>query len=237
MRTPQSIQRTYSSSTIKRYIAAVVMLSITLPLLYIGGLTLALFITFLWMGLLYELWKTSTQNTFATWVIRFIGTTLVINTWLFAIYMVLVIPIGFRFLAFLLPSIWLTDSLAYAGGRYLKGPLLAPKISPQKTWSGFGIGLLGGSTWSLLYITIYTPHTMLAWTLATTLPVVATLSDLSVSKGKRLLGMKDSSALIPGHGGLWDRLDSTLGVLLFLSVLCTFYPEEITAFLRCFDKL
>ena len=100
MRTPQSIQRTYSSSTIKRYIAAVVMLSITLPLLYIGGLTLALFITFLWMGLLYELWKTSTQNTFATWVIRFIGTTLVINTWLFAIYMVLVIPIGFRFLAF-----------------------------------------------------------------------------------------------------------------------------------------
>ena len=113
------------------------------------------------------------------------------------------------------------------GGRALQGPKLAPTVSPNKTWSGLCCGLLAGSLWCALYGTFSGYHGAIELALGCLIPLAATLGDLLASKGKRMLGAKDSSTIIPGHGGLWDRLDSTIGVIWLLSILTTLWPALI----------
>jgi phosphatidate cytidylyltransferase len=105
-------------------------------------------------------------------------------------------------------SIWLTDAVAYGGGRLLGRRRLAPTISPGKTIAGFVSGLVGG----LLPMVLYSQ--LPGWSfveLAGLFFLVAAssqLGDLVESAIKRDLGVKDAPALIPGHGGLLDRFDS-----------------------------
>jgi phosphatidate cytidylyltransferase len=118
---------------------------------------------------------------------------------------------GLTAILFLFAVVWATDVLAYFTGRGLKGPRLAPRISPNKTWSGLGGGIIGGVAAGVAVI---------AWqgasSLAMTACVAAVLSiacqggDLFESAVKRRFGVKDTSHLIPGHGGLMDRLDGFL---------------------------
>ncbi|MBA3813268.1 MAG: phosphatidate cytidylyltransferase [Alphaproteobacteria bacterium] len=120
-------------------------------------------------------------------------------------------PEGWKFLYWLLFLVWSTDTAAYIGGRLLKGPKLAPSISPHKTWAGFITGMMGGT--GVAYITSF-------WLLPNVfnlgeilfLVCIAQCGDLLESKAKRWSDVKDSSALIPGHGGLLDRLDSLLAI-------------------------
>jgi len=107
-----------------------------------------------------------------------------------------------------------TDSLAYAAGRSLGGPKLAPRISPNKTWAGFaggmvGAALVGGVAASLLAWPLTWPP-LRAALLAALLAAVAQLGDLFESWLKRRAGVKDSGHIIPGHGGVLDRLDGYL---------------------------
>ncbi|MEI8295238.1 MAG: phosphatidate cytidylyltransferase [Alphaproteobacteria bacterium] len=115
--------------------------------------------------------------------------------------------------------IWAADIGAYIVGRWLRGPLLAPRISPGKTWSGFGGGTISGiivST-SFIYLTdlasLYSPWIYL-WGMILTF--VAPLGDLLESAAKRYFNAKDTGGLIPGHGGVLDRLDSLLAVAIVL---------------------
>lgn len=226
-----------SSGLARRLFSVVVMLAVTLPLLYAGGLTLALFVTILWSGLIYELWHLPNHSRTKLWTIRLLGTTLVCQTWLFAIYMILALSVGWTFFLWMLPTIWFTDSFAYLGGRFFQGPKLAPTISPNKTWSGFVCGILAGSIWSALSAGFISHSETPLWFMTPLIPITATLGDLLISKGKRLLNTKDTSTLIPGHGGLWDRLDSTLSVIWILSLLTTLWPTLMVQFLRGFVAL
>jgi phosphatidate cytidylyltransferase len=114
-------------------------------------------------------------------------------------------------LFFLFAVVWTTDILAFYGGRMLGGPKLAPAVSPKKTWSGALVGAAGGTLAGVVIaLTGFTMNPLAAAGLALLMSVVAQAGDLVESALKRRFGVKDSSRIIPGHGGLMDRLDGFL---------------------------
>jgi phosphatidate cytidylyltransferase len=120
---------------------------------------------------------------------------------------------------FLAAVIWLTDSGAFFVGRLLGGVKLSPEISPSKTWSGALGGLAFGTTGGLIVWLMATDSPFwIGILIAAILSVVAQLGDLVESALKRRFMIKDSGDIIPGHGGILDRIDSFTfgGILLFL---------------------
>lgn len=118
--------------------------------------------------------------------------------------------------------VWATDTGAYVIGTLIGGPKLVPRISPGKTWSGFIGGSMLGSALGVTLaptcqIDILNPAFLFSLTLLIT--VVGHTGDILESAAKRLFKVKDSSHIIPGHGGLLDRMDSLLLVGLFLLIL------------------
>jgi len=114
----------------------------------------------------------------------------------------------FPALAGFLLSAFAFDTASYFGGRALGGPKLVPKTSPNKTQSGALCGLaavIGLSPWL-----IQTGHGGVTFIYALLLSLVFLAGDLLISHLKRLAGVKDTGALIPGHGGVLDRMDSLL---------------------------
>ena len=113
---------------------------------------------------------------------------------------------------FLLLVVWASDIGAYAAGRLIGGPLLAPAISPAKTWAGAAGGLLVAiaTGWVVARAMVGPPHPARVVLVAGGLAVAAQAGDLLESYVKRRFGVKDSGRLIPGHGGLLDRLDGVL---------------------------
>lgn len=113
-------------------------------------------------------------------------------------------------LLWLLAIVWASDIAAYAVGRTMGGPKLAPRLSPNKTWSG-AIGGLGGAALAGLAASLLADGDWrLVVPVSLLLGVAAELGDLAESMAKRHFDVKDSSGLIPGHGGVLDRLDSAL---------------------------
>jgi phosphatidate cytidylyltransferase len=114
---------------------------------------------------------------------------------------------------------WVCDTAAMFGGRMVGGPKLAPTISPGKTRSGAIAGVIGGLVVALIFSAVVFPHVGIEVSLAYLLLVAAVLSvigqvgDLAESLFKREAGVKDSSRLIPGHGGVLDRFDSLYFVI------------------------
>lgn len=114
---------------------------------------------------------------------------------------------GFEAVLCLFLIVWATDTAAYFAGRYFGGKKLAPAISPGKTWSGAIGGTFAGLlTGALVAISMNSEPVILAL-IGLLLSVIAQAGDLAESAIKRHFGVKDSSNLIPGHGGVLDRLD------------------------------
>lgn len=118
---------------------------------------------------------------------------------------------GLLAILYLFIVVWTTDSAAYLFGRWLGGAKLAPRISPKKTWSGLiggaGSAALAGLVFAFIALGQFSPALAL---LAFVLALISQLGDLSESAVKRVFGMKDTSSLIPGHGGVLDRIDGLL---------------------------
>jgi phosphatidate cytidylyltransferase len=115
---------------------------------------------------------------------------------------------------FVLSIVWSSDIGAYMIGRLAGGPKLVPSISPGKTWSGAVGGLACAALAGLAVAACFSsgfssPHVL---TLAIVLGIVSQAGDLLESALKRHFGVKDSGRMIPGHGGLLDRLDALLAV-------------------------
>ena len=118
---------------------------------------------------------------------------------------------GLTALFFLFANVWITDIFAYFCGRAIGGPLLWPRVSPKKTWSGAIGGLVGGVAASVAVAYASGIGRLgIVGVMALVLSVLAQAGDLFESAVKRRFGAKDASHLIPGHGGLMDRLDGFL---------------------------
>jgi phosphatidate cytidylyltransferase len=115
---------------------------------------------------------------------------------------------GFLALILLFAIVWTTDILGYFAGRAIGGPKLLPAISPKKTWSGAIAGTLGAMIVAVLVANYFGAfNTTTIALIALLLSIMAQLGDLLESWVKRQFGAKDASHLIPGHGGVMDRLD------------------------------
>jgi phosphatidate cytidylyltransferase len=127
--------------------------------------------------------------------------------------------LGTALLFFPLALTWIGDTAAMAGGKLIGGPLLAPVLSPRKTWAGAACGLAGTllSAWAYTVLVLDRMGRPLGLAAALLCGLVISVSgqvgDLAESLFKREVGVKDSSSLIPGHGGVLDRVDSLLFVL------------------------
>jgi phosphatidate cytidylyltransferase len=133
------------------------------------------------------------------------------------------LPDGLAWVWLALLATWAADSMAYFVGRAIGRHKLWPRHSPKKTWEGFIAGIGGG----LIGAAIVIPFSQIGWVTGLVagaiVPIVALFGDLSISMMKRHVGVKDSSNLMPGHGGFLDRADS----LLFVSVVIYYYAVWI----------
>ncbi|MBT9614020.1 MAG: phosphatidate cytidylyltransferase [Burkholderiales bacterium] len=148
----------------------------------------------------------------------FIGLIVLLPTWFAFVWLR---DINALLLLFLMGLVWVADSAAYFSGRQWGKHKLAPLISPGKTWEG----VVGALVVAILYVglwRVFAPETVarfsaVSWwgqSLATMLLVAISITgDLFESHLKRVAGMKDSGSLIPGHGGILDRIDSQTSVL------------------------
>jgi len=128
---------------------------------------------------------------------------------------------GLYWMIYLLLTVWATDIGAYIFGIMLGGPKLAPSISPSKTLTGaiFGVLMAVCVTIVMVHLNYLTGYDMIF--IAVALSVLAQAGDLLESYIKRIFDIKDSSTLIPGHGGVLDRMDSivtTAPIMLLLIV-------------------
>ena len=118
----------------------------------------------------------------------------------------------------LMVVVWSTDIFAYFAGRGIGGPKLAPRISPNKTWAGLLGGMAGAMVVGALFglaFEVGIPFLVLGAPLA----LLAQVGDLYESSVKRRLGVKDSGAILPGHGGILDRVDGLLPVTVVVLLI------------------
>lgn len=115
---------------------------------------------------------------------------------------------GLYLLVFLCFCVWSADIFAYLVGRAIGGPKLMPKVSPKKTWSGFLGGIIGAIVTGGLIALMTAPDKIITLSLvALIIALTAQVGDLIESAIKRHFNVKDASNLIPGHGGVLDRVD------------------------------
>lgn len=127
---------------------------------------------------------------------------------------------GLVFVLFLFAAVWAADTTAFFAGRLIGGPKLAPRWSPNKTWAGFVGGVVGAAVAGLAMANAFAlPFVAGAAVLGAALGAVAQCGDLFESVLKRRAGAKHSGRLIPGHGGVLDRLDG----LIFATPVCALF--------------
>lgn len=127
---------------------------------------------------------------------------------------------GWQIIFWLLAVVWATDTGGFVVGRTLGGPKLAPTVSPNKTWSGLAGAMVAAAVVGAVVGSLWPGRNALMLALASLgLALVAQAGDLLESRLKRRFGAKDSSQLIPGHGGLLDRVDGVLSVGLVAGLI------------------
>ena len=131
---------------------------------------------------------------------------------------------GFQRLIFVMACVIGADVGAYFGGSTMGGPKLAPKLSPNKTWSGF----FSGQVLAIILGAIFGHFVGIGWVsgaiLALPIAILSVLGDLFESGVKRNLNVKDTGGLMPGHGGLLDRLDSLMAAIIGFAIMLAIFP-------------
>ncbi|KIC48966.1 phosphatidate cytidylyltransferase [Tateyamaria sp. ANG-S1] len=126
--------------------------------------------------------------------------------------------LGFGWMTWLVMVVVVTDVVGYFAGRTFGGPKFWPRVSPKKTWSGTVAGWIGAGVVGAVFA-INTEATAQLVGVSIALSMASQMGDIGESAMKRRMGVKDSSALIPGHGGVLDRFDGMLGASVFLLML------------------
>jgi phosphatidate cytidylyltransferase len=126
---------------------------------------------------------------------------------------------GFAALMFVLLVVWVSDIGGYFAGRGIGGPKLWPRVSPRKTWAGAIGGFLASLAVAAGFASLGLGRIGPVLILGAVLSIASQLGDLFESAVKRRFGVKDSSHIIPGHGGLMDRLDGFVAAIVLAAIL------------------
>ncbi|MCS6846663.1 MAG: phosphatidate cytidylyltransferase [Anaerolineae bacterium] len=197
--------------------AAAAFIGIRLPNLFIliPALTLVLLVS---LARQLQRAQGAQAHTFGDWAVSFAGGFYLGWTGGHLAELIVLPPDGRWWLALTLATLWSADSMAYAFGRLLGKHKLAPAISPGKTWEGYIAGVIA-STLAGVILGRFAPFGMPVGAIVGVLVgALSPLGDLIESMIKRQAHAKDSGNLIPGHGGVFDRIDS----LLWASVVVTY---------------
>lgn len=198
-----------------RVLSALVIAPVCLGALWLGGIGWEVLIVLLAIGMAAE-WTTISRArrggamgrsaaTLAVGLIYLVPATVAL------IWMRDDAIVGLANVLFILLVVWASDIGAYLAGRTFGGPRLAPAISPGKTWSGAIGGLVSAALVGVAVVSLTTGGDVLhGGLMGAMLGIAAQIGDLIESAVKRHFGVKDSGWLIPGHGGLLDRLDGLL---------------------------
>lgn len=159
----------------------------------------------------------SYPHRFAMTTVVLAGFAVLLPSWLLLAQVHALQPLGRGLTMTVLVIVWAADVGAYFVGRLFGRVKLAPAVSPGKTWEGVSGGVLfaGLAAWAAAWLLGLPPGAMIAVGIATAL--ISVVGDLTVSMFKRNVGLKDTGALLPGHGGVMDRIDSlTAAVPVFM---------------------
>lgn len=126
--------------------------------------------------------------------------------------------LGFNWMLWMVLVVVATDVVGYFAGRLIGGPKFWPRVSPKKTWAGTGFGWVGAGAVGLLFMANTGAGSQLIG-ISVAVSMASQMGDIAESAIKRRVGVKDSSNLIPGHGGLLDRFDGMLGAAVFLLII------------------
>jgi phosphatidate cytidylyltransferase len=137
----------------------------------------------------------------------------------FAATMLRAAPEGIWWIVGLFVAVWATDTGALVAGNLIGGPKLAPRVSPNKTWAGTFGGVVAAAAAEAVFVAVFNGDTVLGAFYGAGIAATAHAGDLFESWMKRKFQRKDSGSLIPGHGGVLDRVDSTLSATAVLAAL------------------
>jgi phosphatidate cytidylyltransferase len=201
-----------------RVLSALVLAPIALVCVWVGGIAFGVIVAAVMLGLAME-WLSLCRRT--AWApLCPIGLAYIALAAAAILWLRYDAAAGRADVLFLLLVVWAGDIGAYLAGRWIGGPRLAPHISPGKTWSGAAGGLLAAVAAGLVAAHVLSDSaTWRGVLVAVVLGIVAQAGDLLESFVKRRLEVKDSGHLIPGHGGLLDRLDGVLAAAPMAALL------------------
>ncbi|KAA5801586.1 phosphatidate cytidylyltransferase [Alkalicaulis satelles] len=132
---------------------------------------------------------------------------------------------GLTAVLFLLAVVWAADTFAYLAGSWIGGPKLLPAASPNKTWAGLAAGLICGTAAGAGVAALVGFDPVYAAMVALPTALAAVMGDLAMSLAKRRFGVKDAGDLIPGHGGVLDRVDALMLAVLFAGAWRALGPD------------
>lgn len=208
------------SGLLKRIISALVLGCITVAAVWYGGWAFYALTGVVFAVSVQEWSRLSLRDGRVRWGLLAAGIVYVALACWSAIWLRGHESAGLYLLLYVFAAIWACDSGAYFAGKTIGGPKMAPAISPNKTWAGMIGGALSAAFATILVTHFLKPYEQGLFLQTVPLPlhavfgaflaVVGQAGDLMISRLKRLCGLKDTGCIIPGHGGLLDRIDALL---------------------------
>lgn len=201
------INEKFSSSQLqKRVLSALIMLPLALGIIYVGGFLFDALLVIVATLMAFE-WLKMTEKQPKERFWQAIGIFYICVPIISLIY-IRSSEHGLAHILYLMGIIWLTDTCAYFVGSYFGGPKIAPSISPKKSYSGAAGGFAGSLIFGMIYLHFVPSAINSHFSVTLLLCFLGQSGDLVESALKRHFGVKDSGNLIPGHGGVLDRVDS-----------------------------
>lgn len=202
-----------------RIISALILAPIAVAAAYVGGIYFTAFFALAATAVLWE-WTALVALASNRWIWMAAGVAYAGVLLLAPISLRVDDQFGFSAVLFIFAVVWATEVMAYFAGRAIGGPKLAPAVSPKKTWSGAIAGIVSAMIIAAIAAR-YVPgtHALALVAVAFVLSVSSQGGDLFESAIKRRFGAKDAGRLIPGHGGVMDRLDGFWAAALVAIVI------------------
>lgn len=212
-------------SFLKRLLSALVMAPIFLGALYYGGVVYQSLIGVMMAIAIYEFWNISRNEVKKRWAVSVLVVGVIYSIMAYVAFVDLRNDYGFLLTGLIIIGVWSSDIGGYIFGKLIGGRKLCPSISPNKTWAG----LIGACLFPFFILDGY--FAFFAQTMSVSQMIISSLvaslvigllgqiGDLSISMLKRRVGLKDTGKLIPGHGGVLDRIDALMLVMIVCWVL------------------